>query len=263
LLRQPPGLVLVNQPTCSTRLTQQTGGKMIQNHVLERSASKEPAVALGFWSATLATGLTIVFVLLALTVAPVQWTGIAAYARAFDSLEMGQLLPLILLAPAVVMLMAAIHHVTPERKKVFGLIAVALASTYAAIIGTNYYLQLFVVRLNLLNADLEALRLLVMPNPHSVFVALETIGYAFLSLAMLAVSPLFSGGNLENWIRRLFITSGTFGLFSAVVAPFDQPLLFYTGFGLSLLVFPGATLLVALYFRKLIRDGYPDSHQHG
>jgi hypothetical protein len=108
---------------------------MIQNHVLERSASKEPAVALGFWSATLATGLTIVFVLLALTVAPVQWTGIAAYARAFDSLEMGQLLPLILLAPAVVMLMAAVHYVAPERKKVFGLVAVALASTYAAVIG--------------------------------------------------------------------------------------------------------------------------------
>jgi hypothetical protein len=62
---------------------------------------------------------------------------------------MASFIPAFLLAPTVVVLMACIHYVTPETRKVFNVIGLAFASVYAAIIPTNYYLQLFVVRLNL------------------------------------------------------------------------------------------------------------------
>jgi hypothetical protein len=72
----------------------------------------------------------------------------------------------------------------------------------------NYYLQLFVVRLNLLAGQLESLVLFAMPNFHSAFFALEAIGYCFSSLATLVVVPVFSGGKLASWIRGLFILNG-------------------------------------------------------
>lgn len=223
---------------------------MTQNTTLEPSTIKPPALTLGVWSAILATVFTMLFILLAIFFSPAEWSDIEGYARRFDALEMAQVIPLILLAPTVVLLMACIHFVTPETKKVFGLIGVALSSVYAAIICTNYYIQLYVVRLNLLNANLEGLDLLAMPNPRSVFVALETIGYAFLSLAMLSISPVFTEGKLESWIRWVFIISGAMGIFASIVAPFDQPIIFYTAFGLSLLAFPVGTILVSVFFKK-------------
>jgi hypothetical protein len=224
---------------------------MASNIAIERLSIRHPVSTLGIWSAILATVFTILFIFLMLMFASEEWSDIETFARTFDSRVMVQLIPLILLTPTVVILMASIHSITPERKKVFSLVGVALSSVYAAIICTNYYLQLFVVRLNLLDVDLEGLDLLVMANPRSVFVALETIGYAFLNLAMLIVSLVFTGGKLESWIRRMFILSGSLGIFAAIVAPFDQPAIFYTAFGLSLLAFPIATILVSLYFKKL------------
>jgi hypothetical protein len=142
---------------------------------------------------------------------PKTWRGIQAYAGNFNVLEMASFIPAFLLAPTVVVLMACIHCVTPEKRQVFSLTGLAFASVYAVIIPANYYLQLFVVHLNLKSGSLEGLALLSQPNIHSVFFALETLGYAFLSLATLFASQVFSGGKLESWIRWLFIVSGAVG----------------------------------------------------
>jgi len=86
--------------------------------------------------------------------------------REFQLTRYGKFIPAFLLTPTVVALMACIHYVTPERKKVFSLIGLAFASVYTAIIPTNYYLQLFVVRLNLQSGTLDGLALLAQPNLH-------------------------------------------------------------------------------------------------
>lgn len=126
---------------------------MPKNPTLETTTDRKTAITLGFWSAILASVFTIFFIVLAvgttLVSPPKAWNGILAYAENFNLLEMASFIPAFLLAPTVVVLMACIHYVTPETKKVFSLIGLAFASVYAAIIPTNYYLQLFVVRLNL------------------------------------------------------------------------------------------------------------------
>ncbi|NTU83971.1 MAG: hypothetical protein HGA45_32135 [Chloroflexales bacterium] len=172
------------------------------------------------------------------------------YAEHFNLLEMASFIPAFLLAPTVIVLMACIHYITPETKKVFSLIGLSFASVYVAIIPTNYYLQLFVVRLNLESRTLDGLALLAQPNFHSVFFALETLGYTFLSLATLFVSQVFSGGKLERWIRWLFIVSGAVGIFGVLVAPFDQPYLIFAGLGLWSLAFPISTILLSIFFRR-------------
>ena len=154
----------------------------------------EHVTTLGFWSAIAAAGLTVAFAILAVVFTPEEWSDMASYANSFASIQMASFVPVLLLAPTMVLLMACIHYRAPEDKRALSLAAVAFTTVYATVICTNYYLQLFVVRLNILNKDLEGLSLLAMPNLHSVFFALESIGYAFLSLATLAITPIFTEG---------------------------------------------------------------------
>jgi hypothetical protein len=216
---------------------------------------RQIAITLGFWSAILASVFTLSFVVLAigstLVSPPKAWSGIQTYAENFNWLDMASFIPAIFLAPTMVILTACIHAVAPEKKQVFSLIGLAFMSVYAAIIPTNYYLQLFVVRLNLQSGTLDGLALLAQPNLHSIFFALETLGYAFLSLATLFVSPVFKGGKLAGWIRSLFIVSGAVGIFGVLVAPFDQPYLIFAGLGIWSLAFPISTILLSIFFRRL------------
>ncbi len=204
---------------------------------------------LGFWSAIAAAVLTVAFAILSIAFTPEEWSDIASYANSFASIQMASFIPVLFLAPTMVLLMVCIHYRATEDKRVLSLTAVAFTTIYATLICTNYYLQLFVVRLNILNRDLESLSILAMPNLRSVFFAFEAIGYAFLSLATLVITPIFTEGTLENWIRWLLIITGALGLFGVVVAPFDQPMLIFAGLGLWSLLFPIAMVLIGLFFR--------------
>lgn len=227
---------------------------MSKNPELKSNLIQHAAIRLGFWSAILASAFTIFFILIAvgtiMVSPPIAWSGIKSYTENFNSLEMANYIPAILLAPSVVVLTACIHSVTPDKKKVFSMIGLAFAIVYAAIIPTNYYLQLFVVRLNIKASSLDGLALLAQPNLHSVFFALETLGYAFLSLATLFVSQVFTQGKLEIWIRRMFIVSGSVGIFGVLIAPFDQPNLIFAGLGLWSVAFPIATILLVIFFKR-------------
>jgi hypothetical protein len=243
-------------------LPYQRGTKeMPKNPTRETTTDRQTAITFGFWSAILASVLTILFIVLAvgttLASPPKAWSGIQTYAEHFNLLEMASFIPAFLLAPTVVVLMACIHYGTPETKKVFSLIGLAFTSVYAAIIPTNYYLQIFVVRLNLESGTLDGLALLAQPNFHSVFFALETLGYAFLCLATLFVSQVFSGGKLESWIRGLFIVSGAVGICGVLVAPFDQPYLIFAGLGIWSLAFPISTILLSIFFRRAQKGSIP------
>lgn len=208
------------------------------------------AAIFGFWSAILAAVFAVAFAILAIAFPATEWNGIGAYARSFQSTQMASFIPAILLALAVVVLMVSLHFHAAEDQRIFTLLALAFAVMYATIVGVNYYLQLFVVRLNLLAGQLEDLALFAMPNFHSAFFALEAIGYSFSSLATLIVVPVFSGGRLAGWIRRLFVLNGAIGILGAIAAPFDQPLLILASLGFWSLNYPLSMLLVGVYFKR-------------
>ncbi|HXF62594.1 MAG TPA: hypothetical protein VNK95_13315 [Caldilineaceae bacterium] len=161
---------------------------------------------------------------------------------------MASFAPALLLAPTMMALFASLHAATPEEGRMLTLLGLAFAGVYAAIVCTNYYVQLFVVRLNLINGALEGLALFAMPNLRSAFFALECIGYGFLSLATLTVSPVFVGSGVARWLRLLLIANGVLGIGGMAVALLDRPLLIFAGLGLWNVIFPAATCLLALYF---------------
>ena len=105
---------------------------MPKNPARETTTDRQTAITLGFWSAILASVFTIFFIVLAvgttLVSPPRAWSGIQTYAENFNLLDMASFIPAFLLAPTVVVLIACIHYVTSERKKVFSLIGLAFAS---------------------------------------------------------------------------------------------------------------------------------------
>ena len=227
------------------------------NATLNTPITQKTAITLGFWSAIFASVLTILFVLTAIATSlmfPMKaWNGIQIYAESFNFLDMASFIPAFFLAPTMIVLIACINAIAPASKKIFSQIGLAFAIVYAAIIPTNYYLQLFVVRLNLQSGTLEGLSILAQPNLHSIFFALETLGYGFLSLATILISFVFTSGKLEIWMRSLFIISGAVGIFGVLVAPFDQPYLIFAGLGLWSFAFPISTILLSIFFRRSLK----------
>ncbi|HEX5751570.1 MAG TPA: hypothetical protein VFZ09_35440 [Archangium sp.] len=208
-----------------------------------------PVRWMGFWSAVLATVLTALWLALAFGIQTPEWAGIEAYARSFHSRQLINLFPALLLAPTLVVNMASIHMSAPQEKKLYSLLGMLFTLAYMAIICTNDYLQLFVVRLNLSSGDLEGLSLLAMPNFHSAFFAIETIGYSFLGLGTLSAACVFHGDEVQNWIRRLFAANGILGVATVPVALLDVPMVLLPGLGLWSLISLVSLILVAIYFK--------------
>ena len=227
------------------------------NSIPKKTTDRQTVIILGFWSAILASVFAILFVLIAIATSlmfPMKaWNGIQTYAENFNFLDMASFIPAFFLAPTMVILIACINAIAPESKKIFSQISLAFTIVYATIIPTNYYLQLFVVRLNLQSNTLEGLSILAQPNLHSIFFALETLGYGFLSLATIFISFVFTSGKLEIWMRSLFIVSGAVGIFGVLVAPFDQPYQIFAGLGIWSLAFPISTILLSIFFRKYLK----------
>jgi len=227
------------------------------NTIIKTFTNRQIAIILGFWSAIFASVFTILFVLIAFGTSlmfPMRaWNEMQDYAQNFNFLDMESFIPAFFLAPTMVILIACVNAIVPESKKVFSQIGLAFTIVYAAIIPTNYYLQLFVVRLNLQSGTLEGLSILAQPNLHSTFFALETLGYGFLSLATLFVSLVFTRSNLGIWIRSLFIISGAVGIFALLIAPFDQPYLIFAGLGIWSIAFPISTILLSIFFSRSLK----------
>lgn len=95
-----------------------------------------------------------------------------------------------------------------------------------------------------------------MGNPSGVR-RLEAVGYGFFALVMLFAGYVFEGRRLESWIRGLLIVSGVTGTLGSVAAPLGQEMLTLVGFGVSLLAFPVAAILIAVFFKRLTRHCSP------
>ena len=117
--------------------------------------------------------------------------------------------PATLTALGVVALMACILHDAGRRRRVWGQIALGLATVAAAALTINYAIQLAAVQPSMLAGQTQNLSLVSMYNPHGIFLALEDLGYL-----LMAVSFLFAGlaitrhARFGSAVRWIFIISG-------------------------------------------------------
>ncbi|HEY1015543.1 MAG TPA: hypothetical protein VGE07_22735 [Herpetosiphonaceae bacterium] len=124
---------------------------------------------------------------------------------AFFPRDYGWMYPATLLALVVVACMACVHDYAAAAQKRFGLLALVFAAMAAAVLATDYGIQLMVIQPSLRAGELAGLGLLSQYNPHGVFIALESVGYLLLSVAFGFAAPVFAGGaGLERALRWVF-----------------------------------------------------------
>jgi len=117
------------------------------------------------------------------------------------------LVPGILLVPTFVVLVGSIHAYAAEPKRIYSRIGLSFAVVYAVVILVDYFVQLTVVLPSLQAGQTDGLSLFTQYDPHGLFIALESLGYAMLTTALLFAAPAFTGGRAERAIRWLFVSS--------------------------------------------------------
>lgn len=105
-----------------------------------------------------------------------------------------------------IVLFVSLQNLASKENMLFAKIAAAFAMISGAIVVSCYFVQISVIQPSLINGETNGISLLTQYNPHGVFIALEEIGFLFMSISFLFAGLIFSNKNrLENTIRWVFI----------------------------------------------------------
>jgi len=119
--------------------------------------------------------------------------------------------PAILMILLYAFLMAGIHQAASAEKKIYSQVGLLYGIISATVLLIDYFVQVSVIQPSLINGETDGIALLTQFNPHSVFIALEELGYLMMSISFLFMAFVFAGtGSLERFIRWIFISG--FGL---------------------------------------------------
>ena len=179
------------------------------------SSTMGSATRLGSWTAILTVAVAAVFAAVAIPTPPRSGPFCGSACVPYPYVDVAQfapgdyfwLVPGILLAAIFVVLMGSIHAYAAEPKRIYSRIGLSFAAVYAVVILVDYFLQLTVVLPSLQAGETDGLSLFTEYNPHGLFIALESLGYAMLTIALLFAAPAFAGGRAERVIRWLFVSS--------------------------------------------------------
>lgn len=163
---------------------------------------------IGFWAAAFTAILAAAFITMGMFGSSTWDTfpGMVNYIwTTIKVIDYALFIPAFLLAPVFVVLMACIHYYADYDKKIFSLIGLAFAVIYAAVITTDYFVLWTVVLPSTIMGETIGLSLFSLYNPHGIFVSLESIAYMMMSLALLAIAPIFKEGRKELALKWIFI----------------------------------------------------------
>jgi hypothetical protein len=163
-----------------------------------------------------------------------------------------QLVPVLLLAPCFVALVACIDDLTPAESRLWSRLGLSFSVIYAAFVSFNYLMQLTVVPQNPAMYKWLAMEF----RSDSMFGALELLGYSWQCLALLALAPLFAWRGNEAVIKAILVANGILALagFVADVVtgnPMHPAIILSLGFWC--LTFPIAMALIGLRLHKTAR----------
>jgi hypothetical protein len=164
--------------------------------------------------------------------------------------------PAFLMGPVFVVLVACVHHLAGANKKLFSQIALSFAVISAAVLASNYFIQLTVVQPSLLMGETEGLTLLSQYNPHGLFIALEDVGYLATGIAFLFAGAAFYGHDrLERVIKIVLMVCSalTAGSLILLAMLYGSDLEYRYEVVAILIVWPAlfvCGILASLYFKR-------------
>ena len=215
------------------------------------------ARALRVSAATIVAGALLsgpIAVLIVVAVAPQPaWTDVDAFARSYSPIQaLPYLLGYILLG-GFVMFAAVCHALGDSSMRLRTTAALVFTGVYAALVFTNYTIQLGYVP-RIVAERPSFLGALTMSNPASFAWFLEMFGYAAMGVATWLVAPLFGGSRRGTLVRALLMANVVVSIVGAAcTAAFDGWVFSTSGFA----SFAGWNILVIVCFATIAvsRDG--------
>lgn len=161
---------------------------------------------------------------------------------------------IIVMMPAMITLMVAVHAWAPTRVKTLSLAAVVFMGLLGGVTCSVHFVILTISH-QAAFAGQSWLPLFLEFRWPSVVYALDILGWdVFFPLSMLFAAPVFSGSRLAAWIRWLMVASGTLALAGLSGVAFGDMQLRNIGIvgyvGVFLVV---AVLLAVLFYQALPR----------
>jgi hypothetical protein len=138
----------------------------------------------------------------------------------------GMFLPSLLLAPCFVVVMVALHYTAPAAARGFTMAGIGFALVYCALVSVVYFTQLAsVIPLQRKNELVDAGQLFF--TGRSVMVAIDCLGYGFMSVATFFTAFAFRQYKKSKWLYRGLLAHGL--LAPAIIGAFFFPLLLIVG----------------------------------
>jgi hypothetical protein len=204
--------------------------------------------AVGFWSAVLATVLSITYDVGQIA----EWIGLMGSGGGAEnaSTPLGivvLLTPSLFLGSAFLVLIVSIHELASPDRKIWSHIAIAFATSYAVLISINYFVQLTWVAPRLARGQTQGIEPFLFTPFDSFLYAVDILGYSFMSVATLFAARVFTGGGLER-TARVFLTANALLLPFIALQMYVHWLIWIAA--LWAITFPGSTWTLAILFRR-------------
>lgn len=206
------------------------------------------AVALGFWSAVLATAFSLSYVVAQLF----EWLGAFGSngGPSSGSTVTGLVLlltPSFFLGPSFLLLMVSVHSLAAPERKVWSQAALVFATVYAVLISTVYFVQLTLIAPRLARGDTTGIEPFLFVPFDSFLYAVDILGYSFMSVATLFAARVFVGGGRERTVKWFLTANGLLLPFIALQM-YAHALIWVAA--LWAITFPASTWALAVYFRR-------------
>ncbi len=157
---------------------------------------------------------------------------------------------ILLLAPLMIVLAAAIHAWASERTKIFGLLSLVFMGLMAVITLSVHFVILTISRDPAI-ARLESAPVLLEFRWPSIVYALDILAWDVLfGLSALFAAAVFGDSRLAVWIRRLLILSGVLAFAGLGGVVWSDMQLRNVGIVGYVAVYPVAAALIALLFLR-------------
>jgi hypothetical protein len=216
--------------------------------VVQSASWTATARQVGIWSALATFGFEVLYV-------PVLIVGFSAQGNFSDPLEDPYLAILevliLLMAPAMVLMMAAVHAFATQDNKIFSLAAFSFMVATAGLTSLIHFVLLTVDRQADLK-DIQGYSEFFSWEWPSVVYALDIVAWdLFLGLSLLFAAPVFRGpGTLERNLRYSMSIGGLMciaGLIGPALGNIDLRLVGEVAYWF---IFPAVALMLAMLFRQ-------------
>ena len=207
-----------------------------------------PAKRVGFWSATLATFFSLFYVIAQLA----EWLGWLGSNGGPESSStllgiIVLLTPSLFLGTAFLVLLVAMHEITPPSRRFWSRAALAFGIAYTVLISMNYFVQLTVVAPRIAQGRTAGIEPFLFVPFDSFLYAVDILGYTFMSVSTLFLAFTLEPRGLQGRARWFLIANGLLIPFLALQM-YWHSLIWIAS--LWAVTFPGATSALALLFRR-------------